>query len=122
MSICLFGGGGGGQKSFNHILPFSQGSRPSYDTTWEEAVRGCTIRGYDNPEVAGSNPEIYLKMYPVSFPCGLLHDNFYEVILMKTNPDLTLKKSLSFDGCSSFQSPFSVHACSDKTAAYVRYA
>ena len=26
---------------------FVQGSRPSYDTTWEEAVRGCTIRGYD---------------------------------------------------------------------------
>ena len=36
-------GGGGGGKSWNHILPFSQGSRPSYDTTWEEAVRGCTI-------------------------------------------------------------------------------
>ena len=36
-----------------------------------------------NPEVAGSSPalvnfslfiQIYLKMYPVSFPCGLLHD------------------------------------------------
>ena len=26
---------------------FSQGSRPSYDTTWEEAVRGCTIKGYN---------------------------------------------------------------------------
>ena len=35
------------QKSLNHILPFSQGSRPNYDTTWEEAVRGCTIKGYD---------------------------------------------------------------------------
>ena len=22
-------------------------SRPSYDTTWEEAVRGCTIKGYN---------------------------------------------------------------------------
>ena len=39
--------GGTSQKSFNHILPFSQGSCPSYDTTWEEAVRGCTLRGYD---------------------------------------------------------------------------
>ena len=28
------------QKSFNHILPFSQGSCPSYNTTWEEAGRG----------------------------------------------------------------------------------
>ena len=36
-----------------------------------------------NPEVAGSNPvlvnfslfiQIYLKMYPASFPCGLLHN------------------------------------------------
>ena len=27
--------------------PFSQGSHPSYDTTWEEAVRGCTIKGYN---------------------------------------------------------------------------
>ena len=47
LSISLFGGGGGGasQKSFNHILPFSQGSRPSYDTTWEEAVRG-KLTGY----------------------------------------------------------------------------
>ena len=59
------------QKSFNHIhvLPFSQGSRPSYDTTLDEAVgkkqewvsevrshstihvlpfsQGCTIMGYD---------------------------------------------------------------------------
>ena len=29
-----------------------------------------------NPEVAGSNPALVnvSKMYPVSFPCGLLHD------------------------------------------------
>ena len=26
------------QGVFHNILPFSQGSRPSYDTTWEEAV------------------------------------------------------------------------------------
>ena len=38
---------GTSQKSWNHILPFSQGSRPSYDTTWEEAVRGCAIKGYN---------------------------------------------------------------------------
>ena len=36
LSISLFGGAS--QKSWNHILPFSQGSRPSYDTTWEQAV------------------------------------------------------------------------------------
>ena len=47
LSISLFGGGGASQKSWNHILPFSQGSRPSYDTTWEEGVRGCLIKGYD---------------------------------------------------------------------------
>ena len=42
------GGGDASQKSWNHILPFSQGSRPSYNTTWEEAViKGCTIMGYD---------------------------------------------------------------------------
>ena len=29
--------------------------------------------------------------------------NFYQVILLKANPDLMLKKLLSFDGCSSFQ-------------------
>ena len=29
---------GASQKSWNHILPFSQGSRPNYDTTWEQAV------------------------------------------------------------------------------------
>ena len=29
------------------VLPFSQGSRPSYNTTWEEAVWGCTIKGYN---------------------------------------------------------------------------
>ena len=34
-------------RSHETILPFSQGSCSSYDTTWEEAVRGCTIRGYD---------------------------------------------------------------------------
>ena len=39
--------GGASQKSWNHILPFSQGSRPSYDTTWEEAVRRCTIKEYN---------------------------------------------------------------------------
>ena len=39
------GGGQGSQKSFNHILPFSQGSRPSNDTTWEDAGKGCTIKG-----------------------------------------------------------------------------
>ena len=33
------------QKSFNHILPFSQGSRPCHDATWEQAVWGYTIRG-----------------------------------------------------------------------------
>ena len=43
LSISLFGGAI--QKSFTHILPFSQGSRQSYDTTWEEAVRRCTIKG-----------------------------------------------------------------------------
>ena len=31
--LCWGGGGGGSQKSFNHILPFSQGPRPSNDTT-----------------------------------------------------------------------------------------
>ena len=31
LSISLFGGAS--QKSWNHILPFSQGSRPSYDAT-----------------------------------------------------------------------------------------
>ena len=36
LSISLFGGAS--QKTWNHILPFSQGSRPSYDTTWEQAV------------------------------------------------------------------------------------
>ena len=41
------GGGGTSQKSWNHILPFSQGSCPSYDTTWEEAIRGCTIKGHN---------------------------------------------------------------------------
>ena len=30
--------GGTSQKSWNHILTFSQGSHPSYDTTWEEEV------------------------------------------------------------------------------------
>ena len=45
--VNIFVRGGASQKSWNHILPFSQGSRPSDDTTWEEAVRGCTIRGYD---------------------------------------------------------------------------
>ena len=40
----------------------------------------------------------------------ILKYHFYQVILM-------LKKSLIFDGCSSFQSPLSVRACSDKTAA-----
>ena len=30
--------GGASQKSWNHILLFSQGSRSSYDTTWEQAV------------------------------------------------------------------------------------
>ena len=34
--------------------------------------------------------------------------HFHQVILLKANLDLTLKKSLSFDGCSSFQSPFRV--------------
>ena len=42
LAVCLFCqyfcSGGTSQKSWNHILPFSQGSRPSYDTTWEEAV------------------------------------------------------------------------------------
>ena len=42
-----------------------------------------------NPEVSGSSPalvnfslfiQIYLKMYPVSFPCGLLHDIYIEEI------------------------------------------
>ena len=51
LAVCLFCqylcSAGASQKSFNHILPFSQGSRPSYNTTWEEAVRGCTIRGYN---------------------------------------------------------------------------
>ena len=48
-NTCVGGGGGGGgsQKSWNRILPFSQGSHPSYDTTWEEAIRRCTIKGYD---------------------------------------------------------------------------
>ena len=32
--------------SFNHTLPFSHGSRPSYDTTWEEAVRGFFFYKY----------------------------------------------------------------------------
>ena len=41
-----------------------------------------------NPEVAGSSPalvnlslfnQIYLKMYPVSFPCGLLHETYYNI-------------------------------------------
>ena len=41
MSISLLGGAS--EKSFNYVLPFSQGSRPSYDTIWEEAVRGYTI-------------------------------------------------------------------------------
>ena len=41
--LCSGGGGGTSQKSFNHILPFSQGSRPSYDITWE---------------VTGSNPTL----------------------------------------------------------------
>ena len=40
VNIFVGGGGGGGasQKSWNHLLPFSHGSRPSYDTTWEKAV------------------------------------------------------------------------------------
>ena len=30
------------------VRPYtSQGSCPSYDTTWEEAVRGCTKKGYN---------------------------------------------------------------------------
>ena len=36
--VNIFVRGGASQKSWNHILPFSQGSRPGYDTTWEEAV------------------------------------------------------------------------------------
>ena len=39
--------GGASQKSWNHILPFSPGSCPSYDPTLEEAVRGCSIKGYN---------------------------------------------------------------------------
>ena len=36
LSMSLFGDAS--QKSWNHILPFSQGSCPSYYTTWEQAV------------------------------------------------------------------------------------
>ena len=36
--VNIFVRGGASQKLWNHILPFSQGSRPGYDTTWEEAV------------------------------------------------------------------------------------
>ena len=36
--FCQYFFGGASQKSWNHILPFSQGSRPSYDTTWEQAI------------------------------------------------------------------------------------
>ena len=61
-------------RSHETILPFSQGSRPSYDTTWEEAVPGCTIKGHDFSILFSLFIQIYLKMYPVSFPCGLLHD------------------------------------------------
>ena len=43
LSISLFVGAS--QKSWNHILPFGQGSRPSYDTTWEEAVKGMHHKG-----------------------------------------------------------------------------
>ena len=41
LSTSLFGGGGGGAPlltSSFYILPISKGSRPSYDTTWEQAV------------------------------------------------------------------------------------
>ena len=42
--VNIFVRGGASQKSFNHILPFSQGSYPSYDTTLEEAVRGSNFK------------------------------------------------------------------------------
>ena len=41
-----------------------------------------------NPDAAGSSPalerfslfnQIYLKMYPISFPCGLLHGTYYKI-------------------------------------------
>ena len=37
LSISLFGVRQ--SEVMKHILPFSQGSRPNYDTTWEEALR-----------------------------------------------------------------------------------
>ena len=40
--------GGASQKSLNHILPFIQGSRPSYDTTWEEALLEDKLIEEDN--------------------------------------------------------------------------
>ena len=43
-------------------------ARDQAQVTWEEAVRGCTVKGYN----FFCSSKIYLKMYPVSFPCGLL--------------------------------------------------
>ena len=54
--------GGASQKSWNHILPFSQGSRPSYDTTWEQAVSGCTIKG----NWLGALHDLFFKRLPLT--------------------------------------------------------
>ena len=119
------------RKSFNHygILPFSQGSRPSYGASpycrfpcctvtwaWSLAKGKYTVdswlltgapeqRYWQNRETANIglvssvgraparqsggrrfksrsfnfffvHPKIFQKMYPVRFPCGLLHDKY----------------------------------------------
>ena len=80
--VNIFVRGDASQKSFNHILPFSQRSRPSYDATWEGAVRGRGSKGMHHKGIQlfsiniGGNwgnwlgtflcsSKIYLKMYPV---------------------------------------------------------
>ena len=115
------------QKSWNNILPFSQGSRPSYDTTWEETVRGYTwfifvwflaniAHGMAHfsllPQRCPYSANKLIKSYVIHIPCdfrfakkkiqpGLLKTTDIVVLLLSSKSKTTFKFIILSKWCIS---------------------